>query len=80
MQVKLRGFRIELEEVEAVLRCSPVVRACAVTVAGTPPRLVAWLRLEPSAVEVGLEAQNSRFVVLPKLIRPGRIKEYKLTK
>jgi len=54
VQVKLRGFRIEVEEVEAVLRCSPLVRTCAVTVAGTPPRLIAWIRLEPSPVEVAL--------------------------
>lgn len=60
LQVKLRGFRIEVEEIEAVLRCSPLVCGCVVTVAGTPPRLVAWLalRLEhslppPSSLEEG---------------------------
>jgi len=48
LQVKLRGFRIEVEEIEAVLLCSGLVRAAAVTVAGSPARLVAWLHLDVS--------------------------------
>ena len=45
LQVKLRGFRIEVEEIEAVLQGSDLVRSAVVTVAGSPVRLVAWLRL-----------------------------------
>jgi hypothetical protein len=46
LQVKLRGFRIEVEEIEAVLEGSEVVRAAAVTVAGEPERLVAWVQID----------------------------------
>ena len=48
-QVKLRGFRIEVEEIEAVLLSSDFVKAAAVTVTGNPPRLVAWLCLHCSS-------------------------------
>ena len=45
-QVKLRGFRIELEEIESVLRQAPGVRDCAVllrTDVGPEPVLVAYV-------------------------------------
>lgn len=44
-QVKLRGFRVELTEVEAVLRAHPEVADCAVALdaAGPSPRLVAYV-------------------------------------
>ena len=45
-QVKLRGVRIELGEVEAALLALPAVRQSAVAVAGDPSRLVAWVHAE----------------------------------
>ena len=51
--MKLRGFRIEVEEVEAVLLSSDFVKAAAVTVTGNPPRLVAWLCLHSSSSSCG---------------------------
>jgi amino acid adenylation domain-containing protein len=45
-QIKLRGYRIELAEIEAVLRRHPLVRECLVLLAHQPPeppRLVGYL-------------------------------------
>jgi acyl carrier protein len=44
-QIKLRGMRIELEEIEAVLSRHTSVRQCAVTVTdeGLSQRLIAWV-------------------------------------
>ena len=56
LQVKLRGVRIEVEEIEAVLACSPMVRGVAVTVIQDPPRLVAWLHLRPSSAAAAAAA------------------------
>lgn len=45
-QIKLRGFRIELEEIETVLRAQPGVQACAVAVRPGPngePRLAGYV-------------------------------------
>ena len=52
-QVKLRGHRIELGELEAVLRQHPAVRDCAAAVRQERPgdeRLVAYLVLDPQGV------------------------------
>ncbi|WP_374310012.1 amino acid adenylation domain-containing protein [Methylocella sp.] len=52
-QVKLRGFRIELEEIEAVMRACPRVSACAAAIkapAQGAPRLVGYyVSAEPVA-------------------------------
>ena len=45
-QIKLRGFRIELEEIEIVMRGAPGVSACAVSIETPPggtPRLVGFV-------------------------------------
>ncbi len=45
-QIKLRGFRIELEEIETVMRGAPGVSACAVSIDAPPggtPRLVGYV-------------------------------------
>jgi aryl carrier-like protein len=47
-QVKILGNRIEPDEVRALLEEQPAVRAAAVRPEGTPPRLVAWVTLDPS--------------------------------
>jgi amino acid adenylation domain-containing protein/non-ribosomal peptide synthase protein (TIGR01720 family) len=52
-QVKLRGFRIEIGEIESVLAGHAAVAQCAVAVRPTPqaaggePRLLAWYTLRP---------------------------------
>lgn len=53
-QVKLRGFRIELEEVETLLQRQALVQECAVllhTEEGIGPRLVAYLALKEPAIQ-----------------------------
>ncbi|WOJ88238.1 non-ribosomal peptide synthetase [Methylocapsa polymorpha] len=62
-QVKLRGFRIELEEIESVMRRSALVSACAAAIsapAGGTPRLVGYFVAEadraPSASELATHA------------------------
>ena len=76
-QVKLRGVRIELEEVEAVLAALPGVRAVAAVLAAAPAgaRLVAYVAGETTAAELAEGARKqlpaamvpSLFVVLPAL-------------
>ncbi|MEV0619367.1 non-ribosomal peptide synthase/polyketide synthase [Nonomuraea sp. NPDC050404] len=69
-QVKVRGFRVELGEVESALRAVPGVSDAAVTAAEDATgsrRLVAYLvgDVEPGAVRAGLEA------VLPEYMVPS---------
>ncbi|MEQ1506314.1 MAG: AMP-binding protein, partial [Myxococcota bacterium] len=70
-QVKIRGNRVELAEVEAVLGACPGVRACCVGVrdAGPRARLVGWFEGPASPEEV------RRFAVerLPPAAVPGRL-------
>ena len=74
-QVKLRGFRIELDEIEAVLRLEPTVLAAAVTLWPDPglERLVAYVvpRSGCSVEEAGLlQALRQR---LPSYMVPSAI-------
>ncbi len=62
-QVKVRGFRLELAEIEAALRGHPGVREVAVVApvgADGERELVAWLTLEPNAPVPSRRAITSR--------------------
>jgi amino acid adenylation domain-containing protein len=51
-QIKIRGYRVELDEISSVLDSHPEVRASAVTVASAPDgekRLIAYLVLAPES-------------------------------
>ena len=76
-QVKLRGFRIEPGEIEAVLTAHPSVRAAVVTVVGDPPgnqRLAAYVvaddrSVEPDVLSAHCAAQLPPYMV-PDVIVP----------
>ena len=64
-QIKLRGMRVEIGEIEAVLRTHPRIAEAAVAYDGT--RLLAWLAPGiPGELDVWLDAR------LPKAMQPGR--------
>lgn len=71
-QVKLRGYRVELGEIEAALRAAPGVLAAAAAVLGGdgPDRLVGYVVPGP-ADEDGLRAALRR--TLPSYMIPARI-------
>ncbi|WP_051753059.1 non-ribosomal peptide synthetase [Streptosporangium amethystogenes] len=77
-QVKVRGFRIELEEIETVLRSVEWVRQAAVGVHPGPdglPTLVAYLAAAEGAVPEGAwEALRTRLrASLPEYMVPARL-------
>jgi amino acid adenylation domain-containing protein len=70
-QVKLRGVRIELEEIEAALASGPGVREAVAGLRDGPdaePRLVAWV-----TGEVGPALHHHLRAVLPTALLPSRI-------
>ena len=72
-QVKLRGFRIELEEIETVLRRTPGVQDCAVVLrgdVGPDPALVAYV-VGSEAVRPA-ELANHMASLLPDYMVPAR--------
>ena len=77
-QVKVRGFRVELGEIEAALARHPAVREAAVTAAGDG-RLVAWLATdgpEPELPELPEIAELRSFLAaaLPDFMIPTRFR------
>ncbi|MEU9507352.1 amino acid adenylation domain-containing protein [Micromonospora sp. NPDC048170] len=76
-QVKLRGFRIELEEVEAVLVGLPQVRNAVVVLDSGPqgrPRLTACVVPQgPAADELPAEVRRRMAELLPAYMVPDRV-------
>lgn len=71
-QVKVRGFRIELEEVEAVLSCHPFIRQCVVTVHnnGTDKQLVAYAVLDGARTLTAADLRSFLREKLPEYMVP----------
>ncbi|HET8840361.1 MAG TPA: amino acid adenylation domain-containing protein, partial [Ktedonobacteraceae bacterium] len=77
-QVKIHGFRVELDEIEIALRGHPGIRAAAVIVWEDPTgdkRLVAYLVLEDSQLREALLAEVLPYLkdCLPEYMLPSRI-------
>ncbi|WP_345154124.1 amino acid adenylation domain-containing protein [Micromonospora maritima] len=72
-QVKLRGMRIELGEVEALLHADPAVRRCAAAVTGDghARRLVAWTVAVDGADAAGIRARLAARA--PAHLVPGEV-------
>ncbi|WP_339852591.1 amino acid adenylation domain-containing protein, partial [uncultured Nisaea sp.] len=74
-QIKLRGFRIELEEIEAALRAQPAVEDAAVVVskAGSHEHLVGYVtggqQSDPEELRPALERSLPAYMVPDRLIR-----------
>lgn len=74
-QVKVRGFRIELDEVEAHLRSLANVRAAAVLVHGEAHHkaLVAFVQLDPGSVADSRSLLQQLRAALPDYMVPARV-------
>ncbi|MFD7829167.1 amino acid adenylation domain-containing protein [Kitasatospora sp. NPDC059803] len=73
-QVKVRGFRVELGEVEAVLAEHPqVARAAAVVRTEDEPRLVAYAVAEPGATVTDTALREHLRARLPKHMVPSAL-------
>lgn len=71
-QVKLRGYRIELEEVEAAYRSHPSVLHAAADVREDPPRLVIFLVPQPGQSLDPLALQKHAKACLPAYMVPSQ--------
>ncbi|HET6978710.1 MAG TPA: amino acid adenylation domain-containing protein [Pyrinomonadaceae bacterium] len=71
-QVKVRGFRIELEEVEAALSSHPSIRQCVVTVRsdGTDKQLVAYAVIDGTRTLKAADLRNFLRGKLPDYMVP----------
>jgi acyl carrier protein len=76
-QVKVRGYRVELGEVEAVLASHPGVReaAAAVKGAGAEARLVGYYVREEGAEVSGAEVRQYLRGLVPEYLVPGVVVE-----
>ncbi|GAA1926012.1 non-ribosomal peptide synthetase [Streptantibioticus ferralitis] len=74
-QVKLRGFRVELGEIEAFLTGQPDVDLAAVVVDGelADARLVAYVTARPGAVVDSSDLRERLAAALPEFMVPTRI-------
>lgn len=73
-QVKLRGYRIELDEIERTLLAQPGVRQAVVVVREDAPglqQLVAYVRATSSAVSTPARLREALLVVLPRYMVPA---------
>jgi pyochelin synthetase len=73
-QVKIRGHRIELAEIESALAAHPGVRAAAVVVDGDRPRrrLAAFFEADPAAAPSCAELRSWLEARLPESMLPAR--------
>jgi amino acid adenylation domain-containing protein len=76
-QVKVRGYRLELAEIEAALRAFPGVRECAVVApvdSGGERTLVAWITVAPGVTPPSPRAIAARLrQVLPAYAIPNHV-------
>jgi amino acid adenylation domain-containing protein len=75
-QVKLRGYRIETEEIEAALATHPAVRTAVVGVrnaSADDPRLVAWVQLHDDEECTSSELRRHLRQSLPEFMIPGML-------
>ncbi|QLL05815.1 non-ribosomal peptide synthetase [Mycobacterium vicinigordonae] len=73
-QVQIRGYRVELGEVESALRTVPGVRHAVVAVVGTgAPKLVAAVAGEPAEIGDAARLTEALGELLPSYMVPSRI-------
>jgi len=75
-QVKLRGYRIELEEIEAVLTQHQAVQEAVVVVRGSDTdekRIVAYVVMHQEQTSIGSELRNYLKAKLPEYMVPANV-------